>query len=88
MTGAGAIHCRARKGHGIVAALFFYENKAVHVNRRLGDFVFAYVLCQGESGSGASLGACKPVGGSGSWLLIFDNWRPRTDNCFRCPADV
>jgi hypothetical protein len=53
-------NCIAWKGHEIAVALFFYENDAVHVNRLPDDFVVVeIVLCQGESGSGASLGACK-----------------------------
>ena len=56
--GSGSKDCIARKGHEIVA-LSFSEGTAAHVNRRYaGDFV----LCQGESGSGASLGACDGSG--------------------------
>ena len=52
-------NCIARKGHEIVAALFFNKNSLAHVNRRSID---DFVLCQGESGSGASLGACDGSG--------------------------
>jgi hypothetical protein len=54
----------SRKGHEIVAWLFFNKNGFAHVNRRCVD---DFVLCQGESGSGASLGACD---GSGA-LSVF-----------------
>jgi len=60
-----------------VAALFFSKNSFAHVNyRRIGDFV----LCQGESGSGASLDACNPVGGSRWRCRSSDNWPLTTDN--------
>jgi len=49
----------SRKGHEIVAPVFLKKSPLAHVNRRnAGDFV----LCQGESGSGASLGACDGSG--------------------------
>ena len=49
-----------------MAVSLFNENIAVHVNRRTAGLLFAgdFVLCQGESGSGASLGACNQIGGS------------------------
>jgi hypothetical protein len=64
-------HCIARKGHEIVALSFFNKNgPPTLVPVQSADFV----LCQGESGSGASLGACD---GSG--------FAPCSS---RCPVDV
>ena len=42
-----------------MALLFFNKNSLAHVNRHSID---DFVLCQGESGSGASLGACDGSG--------------------------
>jgi hypothetical protein len=44
-----------------VAVLFFGKNNAVRVDRRTDACSLGgeFVLCQGESGSGASLGACN-----------------------------
>jgi hypothetical protein len=61
-----------RKGHEIVVALFFNKSDAVHVNRLPDDLLLVeFVLCQGESGSGASLGACFRSGEYWSrWLVV------------------
>ena len=56
-------HCNARKGHEIVAPVFSNETALAHVNRRQSSLTADdFVLCQGESGSGASLGACDGSG--------------------------
>jgi len=46
---------RSRDRGGVV----LYKEPFRHVNRLPDDLFFAFVLCQGESGSGASLGACN-----------------------------
>jgi hypothetical protein len=53
-------NCIARKGHEIVALVFSLRE---HLrSRRSLSLSGAFVLCQGESGSGASLGACDGSG--------------------------
>jgi hypothetical protein len=62
-------NCIAWKGHEIVVVVFLDENNAVHVNRLADDCSINFVLCQGESGSGASLGACNQD--SSMWRCRF-----------------
>jgi len=59
-----------RKGHEIVVVSFFTKNHAAPLIVFPTILLFlAFVLCQGESGSGASLGACNQD--SSMWLCRF-----------------
>jgi hypothetical protein len=71
-----------RKGHEIVVVSFFTKNHAAPLIVFPTILLFAFVLCQGESGSGASLGACSRSSECGScWLVVLtDHWPPITDH--------
>jgi hypothetical protein len=79
----------SRKGHEIVAVSFFTKNhSAALIVFPTILLLVEFVLCQGESGSGASLGACNRDSSMGSLSVLTDNRSLRTDHWFRCPADV